>query len=108
MGFIIGILVTAGAFFIGAQLLRGVEVTDFMRAIIVALTVGVLDFFVGNLLTFVTLGLLGWGVFKLVLYAVLIKIADYFLKGFKVENFWWALALAVIVSGINTIFYQIF
>lgn len=107
MGFIIEILVTALAFFLGAQILRGVEVTDFMRAIIIALTVAVLDFFVGNLLTFLTLGVLGWGIFKLVLYAILIKIADYFLKGFKVENFWWALALALIVSVVNNVIHTI-
>jgi uncharacterized membrane protein YvlD (DUF360 family) len=35
-------------------------------------------------------------------------VADYFLKGFKVDNFWWALALALVVAVVNSVTYQIF
>lgn len=98
MDTIINILVGAIAFFLGAQLLKGVEVKSFFQCILVAIVVAFLDFTLGNALKIVTLGLLSIGIFNWFLNAVLIQIADYFLSGFKVKNFWWALGLAAIVS----------
>lgn len=95
---IIELLVGALAFFLGAYLLEGVEIKDFLQALLVAVVVAVLDFTLGNALRIVTLGLLSWGVFAWLLNAVIILIADYFLPNFKVKNFWWALGLAAIVS----------
>jgi len=33
--------------------------------------------------------------------AILIQVADYFLKDFEVKNFWWALGLAAVVSFVS-------
>lgn len=95
---IINILVCALTFFIGAKLLDGVEIKDYPQAIVVALLVGFLDFTLGTFLKIVTLGLLSLGIFTWFLNAILIQVADWFLPGFKVENFWWALALAALTS----------
>lgn len=101
MNTIIEILIYALAFMIGAYLLKGVTIKNFLQAIIVALVVGVLDYTLGNVLRFVTLGLFSWGIFTWLLNAILIQIADYFLSGLKVKNFWWALGLAAIVSVVS-------
>ncbi|NNF33812.1 MAG: phage holin family protein [Saprospiraceae bacterium] len=101
MNTIIEILIYALSFIIGAYLLKGVTIKNFLQAIIVALVVGVLDYTLGNVLRFVTLGLLSWGIFTWLLNAILIQIADYFLSGLKVKNFWWALGLAAIVSIVS-------
>jgi len=101
MDTIIEILICSLAFMIGAYLLKGVTIKNFIQAIFVAVVVGVLDYTLGNVLRFVTLGLLSWGIFTWLLNAILIQIADYFLSGFKVKNFWWALALAAIVSIVS-------
>ena len=98
MDTVINILVAGGSFYIGGKLLKGVEMENFVQCIIVALLVGFLDFTLGTVLKIVSLGILSFGVFTWFLNAILIQIADYFLPGFKVENFWWALALAAIVS----------
>jgi putative membrane protein len=98
---IIEILVFSLSFMIGAYLLKGVEIKSFVQAIFVAILVGVLDLTLGNVLRFITLGLLSWGIFTWFLNAVLIQVADYFLSGFKVKNFWWALGLAAIVSIVS-------
>jgi len=95
---VINILATSLAFYIGGYLLSGVEMKDFLQCIIVALVVGFLDVTLGTFLKIVTLGLLSLGIFNWLLSAVLIQIADWFLPGFKVKNFWWALGLAAIVS----------
>ncbi len=107
---ILTILVNAVAVWIGAQLLRGVEVSDFFRAIIIGLVLGILNWSLGNILSFLTypIILLTIGAFSLVVDAIVLMVADYFLKGLKIQNFWWALALALIVSVVNLIARQIF
>lgn len=98
MEMIINILIASVAFYIGGMLLSGVEMKNFVQCILVAIVVGVLDATVGNFLKIVTLGILSIGIFNWLLTAVLIQIADWFLEGFKVKNFWWALGLAAVVS----------
>lgn len=95
---IVSLVVAAVAFYIGAYLLSGVQMKSFVESLIVAVLVAVLDFTLGNVLKIVTLGILSLGIFTWLLNAVLIQVADWFLPGFKVNNFWWALALAAIVS----------
>lgn len=104
MDFIISILINALAFFLAAKVLSGVQVNDFAQAIIVALVIGLLNITLGTVLKIMTLGILSLGIFTLLLDAILIQIADYFLKGLKVKNFWWALGLAAVVAIIDGIF----
>ena len=98
---IIGIIVTAVAFFLGAQILKGVYVKSFVQAIIVAVVIGVLNFTLGNFLKIVSLGVFSLGIFTWLLDAILIQVADFFLEGFEVKNFWWALGLAAVVSIVS-------
>ena len=95
---IIQILVSAVAFFAGAKLLRGVTIHGFSSAVVVAAVVALLNATIGWIFTVLTLGLMGWGIFALILDAIVIKIADYFLDTLSVKNFWWALILALIVT----------
>ena len=98
MELIINVLVTSVAFYIGGYLLSGVEMKNFVQCIIVAVVVGFLDVTLGTFLKIATLGLLSLGIFTWLLNAILIQVADWFLPGFKVKNFWWALGLAAVVS----------
>lgn len=95
---IINVLVAGAAFYIGGLILEGVKMKSFVQCIIVALLVGFLDFTLGTFLRIVTLGVLSLGIFTWFLNAILIQVADWFLPGFEVKNFWWALALAAVVS----------
>ena len=95
---IMNILVAGASFYIGGLLLSGVKMKSFLQCVIVAILVGFLDFTLGTFLKIVTLGILSLGVFTWFLNAILIQVADWFLPGFEVENFWWALALAAAVS----------
>ena len=98
MSWIVEFLVSAGAFLLGAQVLRGVKVDSYVQALIVVVIVAVLDMTLGTVLKIVTLGILSLGVFNWFLNALLIQVADWFLPEFKVNNFWWALGLAAFVS----------
>lgn len=98
MEWIINLVISAVAFFIGAKLLKGVTVDSLWQSIVVAVVVAVLGATLGTVLKIVTLGILSLGIFTWLLNAILIQVADFFLPGFKVKNFWWALGLAAIVS----------
>lgn len=105
---IINILITGIAFFIGGKILSGVELKDIGQSILVAIVVAVLDFTLGNVLRIVTLGLLSLGIFTWLLNAILIQVANHFLSGFHVRNFWWALGLAAIVGWVSSFLHGIF
>ncbi len=85
------------------MLLSGVQLKNFWHCIVVAVVVAFLDVTLGTLLKIASLGLLSLGIFSWLLNAILIQVADWFLKGFYVKNFWWALGLAGIVSIVGSI-----
>ena len=98
MDLLLSAIVAGAAFFIGGKLLPGVEIRSFLQAILAAVVVAFLDITLGTVLKIVTLGLLSLGIFTWLLNAILIQVADWFLPGIRVKNFWWALALAAVVS----------
>ena len=86
MELVINILISAVAFFVGAQLLSGVTIKNFISAIFVAVVIGVLNITLGVALKIVTLGLLSIGIFTLLLDAILILVADWFFGRFQGEE----------------------
>lgn len=94
----------------GAYLLRGVEVEDFTRAVIAAVLLAVLNATLGAILNWFSwpLRVMTLGLFSFVIDALLIWIAAYFLKGFRVDNFASAFFLAVIVALCNGFLYAVF
>jgi putative membrane protein len=103
MEIIITLLVNAIAFYAAASLLKGVSIRSFGQAIILAIVIAILNVTLGVVLKVLTLGILSLGILTLVLDAILIQVADYFLKGFDVKNFWWALILAIVTSVIHSV-----
>ncbi len=104
MKFIIKIFISALAVMLLAYLLPGVHIKDgFMYALGVAFVIGLLNTIVRPLLVFFTLPatIFTLGLFLFVINAFIIIIADSFLGGFKVDNFWWALLFSLFLSAIN-------
>jgi len=103
MDTIIGIILSAVAFVIGAKLMNSVEVKDFKSAILVAIVMALLNCTIGALINFfgTPINWLTLGLFSFVVSAILILIASKMLGGFHVRNFWSALGLAFIVSLVN-------
>ena len=97
------------AIWLGARFLDGVKVTDFPRAIIVGLVVAFLNVTIGTLLDIIPTPAryFSMGLFGLVVDALLLMLADYFLKGITIKNFWYALGLAAIVSFVNAVVHWI-
>lgn len=106
---ILKILLTAVAVMILAYVLPGVGVTNFWAAIFVAVVLGLLRLFVKPILIFLTfpITIVTLGLFLLVINAFIIMMADYFVSGFEVRNFWWALAFSLLLSFLQAILYSI-
>lgn len=105
MNFFLKVLVSALAVFISAYFLPGVSVEPFTTAIIVAFVLAVLNALLKPLLIILTIPvtIMSLGLFLLVINAFIVQIAAYFVGGFYVENFWWALLFSVILSIVTWI-----
>lgn len=108
--FLVKLLLNTLALFVAAYLLKGVFIKDFTRAIILALVLALLNSTLGAVLNFLTAPL-NWitlGLFSLVVDAIVLMIAAYFLKGFEIKSFVWAVFLAITLAIFNAILHLIF
>ncbi|MDB5230216.1 MAG: hypothetical protein JWN76_1021 [Chitinophagaceae bacterium] len=94
-----------------AHFMPTIKVRSFGTALAVAFIVGILDATVGFLLrlplNIITLGLLSFLV-RLIVTAIVLRIVDYFFRGFVLKNFTAAFILAVCMALVGTIFQNIF
>jgi putative membrane protein len=110
MKLIFRILLTALAVVVIANFLPGVQIANFTNAIIVAIVLGLLRITVKPLLIIFTLPatILTLGLFLLVINAIIILLADYFVDGFAVTGFWVALIFSLLLSLFQSFLYSIF
>jgi putative membrane protein len=104
MSFIIRFLLNGLAIFLTAYLLPGVDVEDYGTALIVALVLSIANVIVKPILIVLTIPItvLTLGLFLLVINALIILLADWFVDGFTVDGFWWALLASVIMAVFNS------
>ncbi|ADB39476.1 phage holin family protein [Spirosoma linguale] len=104
MNLILHLLLDAAVIFGLAYLMPQVDVKNFGTAILIAVLLGLLNFFLGwiirfplNLVTFFLLT----GIVRIVVTALILKLIDSFMDSFTIVGFWPALviALAVAVAG---------
>lgn len=100
MNLIIRLLVTAILVTLIARFLGGVAVDGFATSIVVAIVLGLLNLFVKPILILFTLPVtvLTFGLFLLVINALIILICNELVDGFSVANFWSALLFSLLLS----------
>ncbi|OWK97735.1 phage holin family protein [Kaistella haifensis DSM 19056] len=105
MNLIIRLLVTAIVAFFLTKVLSGVHIDGFSTAIVFAIVLGVLNLIVTPILKILGLPLtiLTLGLFSLVINALVILIADYFIDGMQVDGFWWAFIFSIALSLITSL-----
>lgn len=103
------ILFTAIAVVVLAKLMPGVHVEGYGTAIIVALVLALLRLTVKPLLVLFTLPLtiLTFGLFILIINALIISLADYFIAGFQVDSFWTALFFSILLAFLESILFSL-
>jgi putative membrane protein len=105
MNIVIKWIVNALIIIVAAYLLPGVHVMNFWTALVLALVMGVLNVLVKPLLVILTLPitLVTFGLFLLVINALMVLLASHLVPGFTVDGFWWALLFSIVVSLINLV-----
>ena len=90
-------LLLAAALLLVAHLYSGVTVSSFGSAMVAALVLGLLNTLVRPLLVVLTfpVTLVTLGLFLLVINAAIVYMVAYFVKGFTVDSFWWALGFSL-------------
>ncbi len=109
MKLIVKILLTAIAVVVIANFLPGVEIANYTSAIVVAVVLGLLRVTVKPLLILFTLPatIVTLGLFLLVINAIIILLADYFVSGFYVSGFWVAFLFSLLLSIFQSFLYSI-
>lgn len=101
MSWIIQLLINAGVLLLASRIMPTVKIRNFGTAILVALVIGFLNATIGVLIRFplnmVTLFFLSFFV-RLIVLAIVIKIADKLFAGFEVSSFSAAVILACIMA----------
>ncbi len=101
-------LVNAIALLLIAHLLRGFHVSGLAPALIAALVIGFLNATLGAVLKILTfpLSIITFGIFLLVINALMIELATWFVPGFHVHGFLPAFIAAVILAIVQLFFKQ--
>lgn len=110
MNWLLRFLLSSVAVVLTAYLLPGASVTDFWTAMVVAFVLSLVNIFIKPLLILFTIPvtILSLGLFLLVINAMMILLTDYFVDGFDVDGFWWALLFSLILSLFNSLFNDVF
>lgn len=100
MSILLKILINALAVFGAAYILPGVHVKSFGTAIVVAIVMGLLNFFVKPVLVFLSIPItiLTLGLFLLVINALIVKLCAGLVDGFRVDGWLWAIIFSLVVS----------
>lgn len=100
MTLLLKLLLNAVAIFFLANVLNGVFVDNYVTAIIVAVVLGLLNTLVKPLLVILTIPItiLTFGLFLLVINAIIIFFADSLISGFSVDTIWTAILFSLLLS----------
>jgi putative membrane protein len=107
MNILLRIIITAILVLVIAHFMPGVSVASFTTSIIVAVVLGLLNLFIKPILVLLTLPvtLLTFGLFLLVINALMIMLCTKIVGGFAVESFWTAILFSIILSISQSILY---
>jgi len=106
MNIMVRFLLSGVAVMLTAYLLPGAHIVDYWAALLVAVLISFSNVIIKPILIILTIPItiVTLGLFLLVINAVIILLVDYFVAGFVIDGFWWALAFSFILSVFNSLF----
>lgn len=99
------IMLTSLALLVGDYMMQRVSIDSNVTLIVAAVVIALLNRFVKPLLVLLTIPatLFTFGLFLLVINAAVLLMASELVEGFKIETFWSALGLSLVISLINAL-----
>lgn len=84
-------------------LLPGISVANLWSALIVTAVLALINIFIRPLIEFISMpiNVLTLGLFTFVINALVFMLVAYFVPGFEIAGFWWALAGSLILSVLS-------
>jgi putative membrane protein len=103
-------LISAASLVVVAYLIPGIQLQGLGSALIAPIVIGLINATIGFILKIVTfpITLLTLGLFWLVINALMLMLASYFVPGFIVAGFWSAFFGAIVMSVVSTILKNLF
>lgn len=105
MSVLINLLILSAAVFLVANLLPGIRIKNFMTAVWVAIVYSIINFLAGWFLVLISLPFLiiTFGLFKLVINAVLLWATDKMIKDFEIKDFLTTFIAALCITLIDSL-----
>jgi putative membrane protein len=102
-------LLGALALWLAARIIPGMQLRDFGSAMIATLIIAIVDWTIGPVLRFLTFPItfLTLGLFRLVVNALLLKLASMFSPGFRIDGFLAALLGALVLAILKALLYGV-
>ena len=107
---LIDILILSVAVFVVSNLFPGIRIKNFMTAVVVAVVYSLISFLFGWLLMLISLPFLiiTFGLFKLVINAVLLWITDKLIDDFEIKDFLTTFIAALCITAADSLIRWIF
>jgi len=98
-------LLSALSLMIVAYVVPGFHVNGFLAALIAAIVIGLINATLGLFLKVVTfpLAIVTLGIFWLVVNALMLRVATWFVPGFRIDTFWAAFVGAIVLMLVNLV-----
>lgn len=106
MRIILNLLINATIAYVLQRMLEGVHFVDFGTAVIFAVILGLLNIFVKPVLQILSLPLtiFTFGLFSLIINAVIVLLAGVFIDGVVIDGIGYALIFSILLSILTSIF----
>lgn len=107
MSWIVKLLLNGAGIFIIGYILKGVEIRSFFTALGVAILLALVNTFVKPFIVILSLPLtiLTFGLFILVINALMLMLVDALVEGMKIKSFGWAFLFSLLLSILNLGFF---
>lgn len=103
MRLLVSILLNGLAVYIVARILSGVYVDGYVTAIIAGLILGLINYTIRPVITFLTLPvtILTLGLFLLIINGAMVMVVDWLVPGFSVADMAWAIIFSLLLAVLN-------
>jgi len=108
MNLLLRILITALIAYGLAHFLKGIQVDTYWTAVVFALILAVLNVLIKPIMVLLTfpLTVITLGLFLFVINTLVVLLASRFVRGFSIDNFWWGLVFAFLLSLITSVIFK--
>lgn len=109
MNILIQLLISTLAVFVSGAITPGIQIKNFLTAMVVAIILAILNTFLKPVMIILTLPatILTFGLFIFVINTVIILTVSWIIKGFDVSSFWSALLFSLILSLVSSFLFKL-